>query len=70
MEIAFLVCALALPVYNKSALHNKFREYIESRVPDYRLVYINPDEKLMMHGAQPTPYMIDGLRVWAIKKAA
>ena len=71
----FLSCALALPVYDPTSDYNLLREFIAKREPNYYIVFINEDEKLLNPGAIDTGIntvsktsRAKGLRLWAIRR--
>lgn len=79
MEELFLTAALALPALHANLLSEYWllKVYLESRIPDYTIVYVHKDEKLLTPGAEDTHLFVRDRRtgeamqrVWAIKRSA
>lgn len=75
MNELFLIVALALPLDTKDD-YKVLKGFIESRRPQYTVVFIHPDEKLLNPGSVYTGIIVeprDGsqrLKIWTIKRSA
>ena len=67
----FLSCALALPLHANSD-YWILKTFLEANWPDYRIVFVNEEERLLNKGALRTPLFVGDpwLRVWGIKRSA
>jgi len=68
--VLFLACALALPA-NANGQYSLLKNFLEKRYPDYTIVFVNEEERLVSKNAVPTPLSVTGnpnLRLWMIKR--
>lgn len=77
MKEAFLLCALALPVFNEKTNYALLKQLIENQFPEYWAVFIHEDEKVMSPGAEKTwltvatgPGRGERLAIWMVRMAA
>ena len=76
MTTAFLLCALALPVPNKRMDYMLFKQFIETRWPEYWCVFVNENEKLSNPDSIKThiytvmPLHKEALRMYLIRRSA